>query len=111
MFRLPGPSQARPDPPTEGPVVDRLLPPTDPNPDVVMIARVAVCDPTQALAPDPDGREGGSPGADERRGAARHPCRVPSVCHPLPLSRERDSWWAVAQDISASGIGLVLERR
>ncbi len=80
-----------------------------------MLARVAVCEPTQPRPPAPRGRlaghEGGWLRAAERRGAARRSCHVPSVCHPLPLSRERDSWWAVAQDISESGIGLVLERR
>ncbi|HEV3236888.1 MAG TPA: serine/threonine-protein kinase [Gemmataceae bacterium] len=46
----------------------------------------------------------------ERRAAARYSCRIASTCQPMARVKER-SWTGKVQDISTTGICLVLGRR
>jgi serine/threonine protein kinase len=50
------------------------------------------------------------PGGPERRATVRYPSRKGSSCQPLRGDKDR-SWRATIRDVSADGVGLVLERR
>ncbi len=45
----------------------------------------------------------------ERRKAARHPCSLGISCQPIALT-PIDPWPAVLQDVSATGVALVLDQ-
>lgn len=48
-----------------------------------------------------------SANGNDRRAAVRYPCTLETSCYPVG-AEERDSWTARVQDISVSGIGLIV---
>lgn len=60
--------------------------------------------------PWPGSGKGDAPPGGDRRGPTRHDRRLEVSCRPLNVLGPPPRWPAVVQDVSAGGLGLLLER-